>query len=174
MRHHSAPSILARSGNVTVQYRWRCLFGPLTVRLLRPLDGTDLTAGATLVSTLSAFASGTCSADTGIVVVDIFRAAEGKRRDDLVDFLRSYGQSLEHEVSEFGGILVAEEREDDWEEEVIRDVEEVILATVHRDRAAVDRHIEAMANRIGQVSLHAGPPTSLALLPTMRSPMRYR
>jgi hypothetical protein len=148
---------------------------PLTVRLLRPLDGTDLTAGMTLASTLSAFGSGTCSVETGVVVVDIFRVAESHRRDELADMLRTALATPESKGSELRGALVAEERTDSWEEEVIRDLQEVVLVTVHRDRASAERHTESVASLAGQISRDlTGPPTSLALLPTMRSAMRYR
>ncbi len=149
---------------------------PLTVRLLRPLDGTDLTAGMTLASTLSAFASGTCSVETGVVVVDIFRVAESQRRDELASFLRGASSpALEGNGSEFRGLLVAEEQTDSWEEEVIRDDHEIVLVTAHPDRAAVGRHAATIATIAGQIGEGlTGPPTSLALLPTMRSAMRYR
>jgi hypothetical protein len=148
---------------------------PLTVRLLRPLDSTDLTAGTTLAATLSAFASGTCSVETGVVVVDIFRVAESHRRDEVAEFLRATSPALESKASELRGLLVAEERNDSWEEEVIRDVREVVLVTVHRDRAAAERHAETVANLTIQIGGDlTGPPTSMALLPTIRSAMRYR
>jgi hypothetical protein len=148
---------------------------PLTVRLLRPLEGTDLTAGRTLAAALSAFAAGTCSVETGVVVVDIFRGAERSSRDELVNLLRRSVPPLEGRDSEMRGLLVAEERQDGWDEEVIRDVHEVVLVTAHRDSGAAERHTRAVAEMTGEFGGRlAGPPTSLALLPTMRSATRYR
>lgn len=148
---------------------------PLTVRLLRPLNGTDLTAGGTLAATLSAFAAGTCSVETGLVVLNIFRVAEAHRRDELVDMLRGSAPALEGADSEIRGLLVAEERQDGWDEEVIRDQREVVLMTAHRDGSAAERHAEvisAITSELGRKL--SGAPMSLALLPTMRSAMRYR
>jgi hypothetical protein len=170
LRNFYAGEVWKRHGPISMALFVR----PLTVRLLRPLDGTNLTTGMTLGSTLSAFASGTCSVETGVVVVDVFRVAEGHRRDELAHSLRAYTQSLEPGASEFRGLLVAEERPDAWEEEIIRDAAEVVLVTAHRDGATAQRHIEAVAHPTGQIGAQAGPPTSLALLPTMRSPLRYR
>ncbi len=148
---------------------------PLTVRVLRPLAGGNLTAGMTLKSTLSAFASGNCSVETGVVVVDIFRAAHGHRRDRLADLLRTSLLASEHEDSELRGILVAEERTDAWEEEVVRDPHEVVLVTAHRDRGTAKRHAETVAALSRQAGGDlTGPPTSMQLLPTMRSAMRFR
>jgi hypothetical protein len=171
LRAFYASDVWKRHGPISVALFRR----PLTVRLLRPLEHTDLTAGRTLASTLSAFGTGTCSVETGVVVVDIFSAAQPQARDELANILRSSFPSLDGDVSEVRGLLVAEEQEDSWEEAVIRDSREVILVTVHRDPAATERHREAVANVTGQVGIElTGPPVALTLLPTMRSPMRYR
>lgn len=146
---------------------------PLTVRLLRPLAGTDLTAGATLASTLSAFAAGTCSVETGVIVIDTLRVSDSGRRDKLEEVLRN--ATLGNADSELRGLLVAEERTDGWEEDAIRDVQELIMVTAHREAKAADRHIESIAELIGRSSVElSGQPTSRRLLPTMRSPLRYR
>jgi hypothetical protein len=169
LRGFYAGEVWKRHGQIS-----RALFlRPLTVRLLMPLEGTDLTRGATLASTLSAFGSGTCSAETGVVVIDILRVVESGQRTELAVCLRN--ASLGSEDSELRGLLVAEERTDGWEEEVIRDVHELIIVTVHRGPAAAKGYAETLAGLTGQSGIElSGPPTSRTLLPTMRSPLRYR
>jgi hypothetical protein len=168
LRAFYAGEVWKRHGQIS-----RALFlRPLTVRLLRPLAGTDLTAGATLASTLSAFASGTCSVETGVVVIDILRVAESGQRDKLAESLRN--ASLATEESELRGLLVAEERTDGWEEEVIRDENELIVVTAHREPEAAGRHAETLARLTARSDVDlSGPPTSRMLLPTMRSALRY-
>lgn len=166
-----AGDVWKRHGQISMQLFLR----PLTVRLLRPLEGTDQAAGMTSATTLSSFATGTCSVETGVVVVDIFRAVESDARDALADILRSSFPTLESDVSEVRGMLVAGEKQDSWEEEVIRDPREVVLVTAHRDPAATWRHRDAVAVVTSQIGVDlTGPPVSLTVLPTMRSPMRYR
>ena len=171
LRGFYAGEVWKRHGQISMALFLR----PLTVRLLRPLAGTDLTAGATLASTLSAFAAGTCSVETDVVVVDILRAADSERRDGLADSLRGSARSLTGEDSELRGLLVAEERTDGWEEEVVRDLDEVVMVTAHRGPEAASRHARVVSDlvRRSRVELR-GPPTSLTLLPTMRSALRYR
>lgn len=171
LRAFYAGDVWKRHGPISVALFLR----PLTVRLLRPIEGTNLTAGRTLAATLSAFASGTCSVETGVVAVDIFRVAEGHRRDELMDRLRGFAPILEGADREMRGLLVAEKRQDGWDEEVIRDVQEVVLMTVQRDSSAAARHTETIAAMTSELGgMLAGAPTSVMLLPTIRSAMRYR
>lgn len=169
LRGFYASEVWKRHGEIS-----RALFlRPLTVRLLRPLAGTDLTAGATLASTLSAFASGTCSVETGVVVIDTLRVTDSGQRDDLEEVLRT--AKLGNEDSELRGLLAAEEQTDGWEEVVIRDVHELIMVTAHRGVEAAERHTESLAGLIGRSGVElSGQATSRRLLPTMRSPLRYR
>jgi hypothetical protein len=169
LRGFYAGEVWKRHGEISMALFLR----PLTVRLLRPLAGTDLTAGATLASALSAFASGICSVETGVIVIDTLRLADSRRREELEEVLRNV--TLEPEDSELRGLLVAEERTDGWEEEVIRDVHELIVVTAHRGAEAAMRHAESLSGLIGQSGVElSGKPTSRRLLPTMRSPLRYR
>lgn len=169
LRGFYAGEVWKRHGAISM----RLFLRPLTVRLLRPLAGTDLTAGATLGSTLSAFASGTCSVQTGVIVIDTLRVTDSGRRDELVEFLRN--ATLGNTDSELRGLLVAEERTDGWEEDVIRDVRELIMVTAHREVEAAEQHTVSLAGLIGRSGLElSGQPTSRRLLPTMRSPLRYR
>jgi hypothetical protein len=160
-----------RHGSISVALFLR----PLTVRVLRPLDGADLMAGMTLAGTLQAFASGNCSVETGVVAVDIFRAVESHWRDELADFLRASLPGNENDGTELRGLMVAEERTDAWPEEVIRDPKEVVVVTAHRHQAAAELHAEIVAKLAREIGRDlSGPPASMALLPTMRSPLRYR
>lgn len=83
--------------------------------------------------------------------------------------------ALTGEDSELRGLLVADERTDGWEEVLIRNLDEVVMVTVHREPEAASRHAGVVADLMGQsrVAL-GGPQTSMALLPTMRSALRYR
>jgi hypothetical protein len=168
LRGFYAGEVWKRHGEISMALFLR----PLTVRLLRPLAGTDLTAGATLASTLSAFASGTCSVETGVIVIDTLRVTDSAGRDELGEVLRNVTHVND---SELRGLLVAEERADGWEEDAIRDVHELIMVTAHRGTEAAARHTETLAGLVGQSGVELSEkPTSRRLLPTMRSPLRYR
>jgi hypothetical protein len=163
--------VWARHGDIS-----KALFlQPLTVHLLRYFGSSNLTAGTTRAAALSAFAGGTSSVETGVLVLDTFHAVEAHRRDELATRLRAAVSSLEIEGAELRGLLVAEDGENDWAEQVICDPHEVVVVTAHPDHEAARLHSriinEWAVQKAGEIT---DPPTSVHLLPTMRSAMRYR
>jgi hypothetical protein len=163
--------VWARHGDIS-----KALFlRPLTVDLLRFFGGGNLAAGNTLAAALSAFAGGTSSVQTGVLVVDTFRATEVHRRDELVTRLQAAVTALEIEGAELRGLLVAEDGENDWPEQVICDPHEVVMVTAHQDHEVAELHSriinEWAVQKAGKIT---DPPTTVQLLPTMRSAMRYR
>jgi hypothetical protein len=160
-----------RHGHISVALFVR----PLTVHLLRPLPGTDLTAGQSLTALLAAFAGGTISPDVGIVAVDTFVARDAKDRDNLAAAIAAEAELMGRAGIAVRGLLVAEESPTEGEE-VIQDNREVVLFSAHESyEAAIRQRAEVRPAAIARLERFiAEPPGSQLLLPTMRSAMRYR
>lgn len=160
-----------RHGHISVALFLR----PLTVHLLRPLPGTDLTAGRSLAAILEAFAGGTISPDVGVIAVDTFVARDASARDALAAAINAEAELMGRAGIGVRGLLVAEESSSEGEE-VIQDNREVVLFSAHESyEAAVRLRAEVMPAAIVRLEgLIAEPPHSQLLLPTMRSAMRYR
>ncbi|MBX3081585.1 MAG: NIPSNAP family protein [Anaerolineae bacterium] len=146
------------------------------VLLLRPLsDIADLTCGVTAESLAADMAAGTIATQTGLIVVDRYRAHAGQRQALIesvqTDLLPLYAR----EGIQVRGLFVAETRENTYPRlPVIQNPDELVVITAHNGEAAYRENQAKIQSAIKAIRTHLSQtPEPLLLSPTLRSPIRY-
>jgi hypothetical protein len=147
------------------------------VHLLRPLtDIAGLTCGLTAGSVAVDLAAGALSAQTGLIAVDIYQAARGRRDELAARFASEIVPAYEHASIQVRGLFVAEMSPNEFTRlPVIQDADELVVITAYEGEDACREQRGRLASLVGQATgdLLSAAPESLLLAPTLRSALRW-
>ena len=148
------------------------------VHLLRPLDANlDLTCGQTAKTVAAALADSSISPHNGLIVIDIYQAALGKRDALIEAFQTKIAPIYQTENVQLRGLFVAEMSENTYPRlPAFQNADEFVVITAYPDEEQGQSTYARLAPTISQSlgSFLSAPPESLLLTPTLRSPLRYQ
>jgi hypothetical protein len=146
------------------------------VHLLRPLTDEDLLEGHSAEKAAEELAAGTISPEVGVIAIDFYRAAQGKR-DALFDSFQSQIAPLYKQIAiQVRGVFGAEMNENAFQRlPVIQMEDQLVVITAYAGEIIANQQRAKAASVVNAAfdGLLAAAPETLLLSPTLRSPLRY-
>jgi hypothetical protein len=147
------------------------------VHLLRPLSEIDtLMCGSNAGIVAAKLDAGTISPDTGVIVIDFYRAIPGKRDGMIGSFKKHVAHKYDGAASQLRGYFVAEMSENKFTRlPVIQNEDDFVVITAYdSEESCRELHgkTEQYASEMMGEYLSAAP-ECVVLSPTLRSPLRF-